>query len=147
MVKQAFLGLPNFGKIMSHGSAAAEESLKQDPKQTARDYQDMVYYFGEKGRELRASKENMTKKAFWDGFEKRSALPEHSLKNVMLAGIPLGALAGSVVAKTTEKNPGGKRLRDSDIHPTILGALIGPAAMAGAYGLQKSLGSLAGKIK
>ncbi len=48
------LGGLNHEAMMNYARAAADEALKQDPRQLSRDYHDMLYYFGEKGRQLRS---------------------------------------------------------------------------------------------
>jgi hypothetical protein len=67
MIKKAFNSLA----MSSQTNKVMEEALKQDPAENMRNFQDMMYYFGEKGRQLRSKK--MIKKAFWEGFEKRAA--------------------------------------------------------------------------
>jgi hypothetical protein len=88
-------------------------------------------------RSFRVERIGMVKSAFWDGFEKRALIPEYNLKNVMLAGIPLGALVGAIAKKHTDNNPDSGKKRNAGLHPAIFGALIGPTVMAGHYGLTK----------
>lgn len=108
--KKAFFNMDmgQIKRISEQANRSAEAALEIDPKEHTRNYADAMYYFGEKGRALRAKKEKMTKRAFWDGFEKQAI----SLKTIDSAMVKAQSrLAAAVRDPSTSKSLKDKLVR------------------------------------
>jgi len=89
--------------------------------------------------------------SFWDGFEKQALkIPEYTLGNAMIAGVPLGLVAGAAGKSYYNRHPEHQERMDNaplsekriGIHPALTAAAIGPAVSGTVYGLHKGISKL-----